>query len=185
MPRAFWILLLGGFLLAGFWLPLRYPEKVPLAHTGGFGEPTCQACHFDGPLNAQGGSLVLEGVPKMYRTGQRYRLTVQLTRLKMASGGFQLAARFADGRQAGTLVPVDDRVEVMEADSSLVLYAQHTKIDTELAAPDTARWILVWTPPTGGASDVTFHAAANAANDDASAFGDFIYTTQAQSKRHP
>jgi hypothetical protein len=42
-------------------------------------------------------------------------------------------------------------------------------------AADTARWTVVWTAPaTGGA--VTFNAAANAANEDDSQLGDYIYT---------
>jgi len=34
-----------------------FPDGPPPAHTGGFGEPTCRACHFDGDLNAEGGGL--------------------------------------------------------------------------------------------------------------------------------
>jgi len=182
MRRRFWIFWGTVLLLGGAWLPARYPDGAPPAHTGGFGEPTCQACHFGGALNEPGGSLVIEGVPKVYRAGQRYELTVQLTRSAMASGGLQQAARLADGSQAGTLDPMDGRVDVIQDDSSAIQYAQHADGGTTLSMPDTVRWMFTWTPAQEETGTVVFHATANAANDDASAFGDFIYTVQAQSK---
>ena len=155
-----------------------YPEAPPVAHTGGFGEPTCQKCHFDLPLNDSGGSLVLGGVPEVYVAGARYLLTVQLTRSAMRRGGFQVAARFTDGaqagQQAGTLQPVDDRTEVVLDDSSAVAYAHHTETGTLLTSPDTARWTVAWTAPQV-AGRIVFHLTANAANDDASEFGDYVY----------
>ena len=97
MRRRFWVFWGALLLLVGAWLPARYPDGAPPAHTGGFGESTCQACHFGSELNEPGGLLTIEGVPEVYRAGQAYQLTVQLTKPAMASGGFQLAARLADG----------------------------------------------------------------------------------------
>ena len=164
-----------------------YADQPLPEHTGGFGEPTCHACHFAEPLNAPGGSLALEGVPPAYTPGATYRLTVRLRKPDMRRGGFQLAGRFADGsaagQQAGTLRPVDaERVAITPAGSTAVQYAHHTLDGTALAHPDAAEWTLEWTPPDTARGPVVFHAAANAANDDASAFGDFVYTQQAQSR---
>ena len=66
-------------------------------------------------------------------------------------------------------------------------YAQHTEAGTVLTRPGTASWTVEWrapatTAPGGGATAVVFHAAANAANDDASEFGDFIYTASATTR---
>jgi hypothetical protein len=47
--------------------------------TGGFGEKSCHSCHLDNPINAPGGHLELEGVPKAYAGGQAYRITIALT----------------------------------------------------------------------------------------------------------
>lgn len=158
----------------------RYEQDPPLAHTGGFDEPTCRACHFDESLNASGGTLALGGVPDTYEPGERYRVTVRLHREGLERSGFELAARFADGTQAGTLHADGDAATVGTDDSSGVQYAHHTPTGTEPAAPDSARWTLEWTAPSSG-DTVVFHAAANAANGDASEFGDFIYTTQQES----
>lgn len=176
--------LLLGLVFAGTVPPAvnvhRYAANPPLAHTGGFGEPTCRACHFGQPLNASGGSLAVTGLPDTYVPGKRYRLTLRLHRPDLGRGGFELTARFPDGTQAGSLRAADEGATVTTIDTSGVQYAHHTPAGTEPAAPDTARWTLEWTaPPSGGL--VVIHAATNAANFDASAFGDFIYTAQRQS----
>lgn len=161
---------------------VAYVDGPPLAHTGGFGEPTCRACHFDAELNEAPGGLVLKGLPAAYEPGERYRFTVALSRAGMGRAGFQLAARFAGGgdagEQAGELRAVNgDRVEVVRHEASGVLYARHREAGTEPITPDSTRWRLDWTAPAAAAGDVVFHVTANAANDDASEFGDFIYAT--------
>jgi hypothetical protein len=163
-----------------------YPEQPPPGHTGGFGEPTCHACHFDGPLNDPSGSLSLEGVPERYTPGERYRLTVVMTRPGVLRGGFQLAVRFAagpeGGRQAGALAPLDARSRITGAGQPEVRYAHHTLPGTALLAPDTARWTLEWTAPAMAAGDIVFHLAANASDGDESPFGDLIYTATRTSR---
>src|SRR4029079_7720870 len=67
--------------------------------TGGFGERSCHLCHLDNPLNAPGGSVSLDGVPATYAPGQTYELTVTISRDGLRRGGFEIAARFASGRQ--------------------------------------------------------------------------------------
>ncbi len=158
----------------------RYADRPPPAHTGGFGEPTCRACHFQHPLNVPGGTLVLDGLPEGYAPGERYRLTVRLQREGMQRSGFELAVRFAEGpavgRQAGTLTAADTtRATITRADA--VQYVHHTVAGTALTDPNAAQWTLVWTAPDTSAP-VIFHAVGNAANGDASAFGDFIYTQE-------
>ena len=153
--------------------PFAYPDAPPTAHTGGFGEPTCHRCHFDAPLDAPGGTLSLDGLPPKLEAGRRYRLTLTLARAGMQSAGFQLSARTADGRSAGRLEALGASVSVVRDDSTGIVYAQHTEAGTALAAPDTARWTFAWTPSDTAAA--VFHAAANATNDDASEFGDFVY----------
>ncbi|QXD17168.1 hypothetical protein GQ464_006280 [Rhodocaloribacter litoris] len=152
-----------------------YADGPPPAHTGGFGEPTCYACHFDGPETPSAGSLTLDGLPAAYEPGAGYLLTVTLAHPGLGAAGFQLSARLADGQPAGTLTPGNARVQVQHVEATGMVYAAHTKAGTGLTAPDTARWTLRWTAPTAG-GPVVFHLAANAANGDDSAFGDVIHT---------
>jgi len=156
--------------------PGAYAEHPPLQYTGGFGEPTCQACHFGAAVNAGDGTLTVDGLPEAVQAGERYRLTVTLA-AAMERSGFMLAVRHLDGRQAGTLAPVDTaRVSVGTPDSTAVQYAHHTLAGTTVPGSERTTWTVQWTAPAVPGDSVVVHVAANAANDDASAFGDDVYT---------
>ena len=160
-------------------IPL-FKTGPPPGHTGGFGEPTCRACHSDAGLNEPGGELALRGAPASYEPGQTYQLEVVLRRAGMLRAGFQLAARFADGAasgaQAGVLAPGDARSFVTWDTLTHVSYIEHNLAGTALAG-DSSHWIIRWTAPATATGPVSFNVAGNAANDDDSPLGDFIYTT--------
>jgi hypothetical protein len=168
--------------LSGFVVPR--PDYPPLAHTGGFGEPTCQACHMGEALNAAGGTLRIEGAPETWRPGERYRLVVVLQRDSLARGGFELAARFlSGGGQAGSLSVADTTLARVTADTAThVQFAHHSMAGTRGGAPGEKRWVVTWRAPAHG-GPVAFHAAAVAANDDDSNLGDLVYTATATSRR--
>lgn len=156
-----------------------YPEAPPPAHTGGFGEPTCHACHFDSVPQPASEALDVRGLPSSgYTPGESYRLTVTLTREGMGRAGFQLAIRFADGpdrgAQAGTLKSDDARTEITIDGTPPVQYIHHTRAGTALTSAGTAAWSFTWIAPDGDAP-ISIDVSANAANDDASEFGDYVY----------
>jgi hypothetical protein len=155
----------------------RYAEGAPPGFSGGFGEQTCHACHFHADLNADPGGVTLSGVPERFVSGERYTLTVTLTRPGLAMGGFQLTARVRDGgTQAGTLAPAAGEEERLGIDvQGAIQYANQRRKGAAPVAPDTSRWALDWTAPeTSG--PVVFHVAANAADGDDRVDGDYIHT---------
>lgn len=157
-------------------------EHPPLARTGGFGEPTCHECHFGGELNGGDGTLSVEGLPSSAQPGRSYRVFVRLS-AEMERAGFMLAVRGTDGKQAGSLVSVDTvRTAVHTVDSTGVQYAHHTRRGTNLTTRRRAEWRVRWTAPSTVGDSVVVHVAANAANDDASEFGDDIYATQSHTQ---
>ena len=164
-----------------------YIDGPPPAHAGGFGGDTCHACHFENDLDDPGGSLTLGGVPDSFDPSMTYRITVSLERRGMARAGFQLPARVSEGSDAGEpagtlqVLGGDERVQVVAGPDGAT-YAQHTEPGTALTGAETTSWTLEWRPLAVDAASVTFHAAANAANDDASEFGDFIYTASATTR---
>ena len=162
-----------------------YLDGPPPAHAGGFGDDTCHACHFENELDDPGGSFTVSGVPDTFDPSAAYRITISLERPGMGRAGFQLAARVNRGGDApaGALKTLDgdERVQIVAGPDG-VTYAQHTEPGTVLTGPETTSWIIEWRPPADGTGSVTFHAAANAANDDASEFGDFIYTAAATTR---
>lgn len=158
-----------------------YDMRPPLAHTGGFGEPTCRECHFDGPASASG-AVTLGGLPAQYRFGAVYRLVVTIRDSTARVGGFQLASRVAAGphagTQAGTLCAMDARVAVVTDSASGVQYASHAGA----AGPDSLQWQLEWRAPSEEVGSVIFHIAANSANDDDSMLGDVILLGTAETR---
>ena len=84
------------------------------------------------------------------------------------SSGFQLIAS-AEGQPAGLFESGDRDVE------SAACGAQIRSTATRPTTGDMARWRLVWRAPAKLDGPVIFHAAASAANDDGSPFGDQIH----------
>lgn len=100
-----------------------------------------------------------------------------LRRAGMLRAGFQLAARFTEGgAAAGALAPTDARTTIVWDTVSHVGYIEHTAPGTSLSG-EVGRWLVRWTAPAAARGAVTFNVAGNAANDDDSPLGDFIYTT--------
>ena len=159
-----------------------YADGAPPGFTGGFGEQACDACHFEGALNIKPGQLTLTGVPERFAAGERYSLTLTLSRPGIAMGGFQLSARMENGgAQAGALTPGPGEEKRIKIEPGKVQYANQRLGGTALAEPGTARWTVIWTAPAAPGA-VVFHAAANAADKDEAARGDYVYTATASSR---
>jgi hypothetical protein len=156
-----------------------YAEGAPPGFSGGFKEESCHACHFEAEPNSGGGRVAIEGVPATFAAGQRYTLTVTLTRAGMKRAGFQLTARFkSNGAQAGVLAPGEKERVAVETQGG-VQYAGQKLAGSSVAEGDTAQWTIEWTAPDRG--PVIFHVSANAADGNERADGDFIYTASAES----
>ena len=172
--------LLAGLLALA--LPLTasaFSTEVPPAHTGGFGEPDCTACHFDSVAKWDSDTLVLEGLPEMYEGGKTYELTVRLEDADMRIAGFLLSARTAGadpcGAPAGRLKPLDRRTARLVYGVPPVEYLRSVSSEIEPHLAPTAIWKLSWRAPDTADGQVAFHLAANAGNGDDSPFGDRVY----------
>jgi hypothetical protein len=177
LTEAFPLMLLGaGACLMTVAAIHAYPAGPPAGVTGGFGEDTCVKCHNSFDLNAGRamglGDLAVSGLPKQYQPGQTYQVKVEHTHVKDRSvWGFQLAARAKEsGQQAGELKPVDDHTQVLSEKG--IQYVEHTAEGTFSNV-----FQFDWTAPRDAVGDIVFNAAGNAADGDASAVGDYIYST--------
>lgn len=168
---------------------LKYPENPPPAHTGGFGEPSCHACHFDGEINEGEGSLRLLGLTEKYTVGTSHTIEILLAQEDMERAGLQLSARYADGSkagaQAGRFVLIDDKLAIDTEDH--IQYVHHTRLGTDLSDRGKVKWAFRWEAPEtlDDGEIVVFHLAANASNGDDSEFGDFIYLEEVEVKAQP
>lgn len=147
-----------------------FAEGPPSGHSGGFGEPTCAACHFGGLENPVDGLFDIVGLPNAAQADSTYRLEVVLRLPSMKRSGFQLTARLADGTQAGTFTPADDRTAI---DRDGVQYLVQTEAGSYPAEQGSMRWTVRWTAPSVP-GPVQFHGAANAANGDDLPIGDTV-----------
>jgi hypothetical protein len=154
-----------------------YPDGAPPGFSGGFTEQSCDGCHFHAAPNSGPGRLVIDGVPDRMVSGEQYRVTISLTHTGMKLAGFQMTARFKDdGAQAGTLAAEPSSPARVAIDTqSGIQYAGHRREGSTVETPDESRWVVLWTAPPAGRA-VMFHVAANAADGDERADGDFIYT---------
>ena len=166
------IIVLIAILTCGMAITLWYPENPPVAHTGGFGEPTCHACHFDGAVNDELGVLSIAGLDATYVPGQRYTLSVVLVRPGLQEAGFQLSIRTDDGEQAGAIQTSSERVGIDRAKG--IEYVRHSPRGTGGIVSDSSLWTFHWAAPEDSIP-VHLHVVANAANGDESEFGDAIY----------
>src|SRR5690606_36334131 len=93
----------GALLLIANAMPTPYRDGPPLAHTGGFGEPTCSACHGGRDVNTGSGTVGIDGFPSSYRTDSTYTIVVSIVQADMVLSGFELAIRDSLGNGLGTL----------------------------------------------------------------------------------
>jgi hypothetical protein len=154
-----------------------YVDGAPAGFSGGFNEESCHGCHFHHDLNSGPGRVTIAGLPPRVLAGERYSLTITLTRPEMRLAGFQLTARLKDGgTQAGTLAPAPGEEARVGIDVSRdVQYANQRKTGASPSGSDTATWSLVWTAPRTS-DPIVFHVAANAADADNTAEGDYVHT---------
>jgi len=156
-----------------------FESGPPPGHTGALGQPDCTVCHFDNDANVQGGTVTLNGVPATYLAGQQYAILVILEHSVLSTGGFQLTVQDIAGDPAGKLDAVQMDVKTINVDGTDHSYVQHSK-PRKMRDDDTdIRWTVVWTAP-GGNRDLIIGVAAVAANVDASALGDYVYTATAR-----
>jgi len=154
--------------------------------TGGFGEQSCHLCHLDNPVNAPGGTLEVSGVPPTYAAGEKYTITVRIAREDVRRAGFEIAARFASGkqrgRQAGAWRVVDARAQLIPgAVDKALTFVQHNLAGSRAQTPGANVWTVEWTAPAPAAGAVQFNVAANASNNDDSPLGDYIYLKSVRS----
>ncbi len=156
-----------------------FPEGPPARLTGGFGEDSCHACHWEFEENPAEGELRISGFPEEYEPGRTYELRIGLERSGISVAGFQLAARHAgDTTQAGSFdVPAEeeDRVEVVTERE--IEFAQHRLGGIEPEEEGATGWSVRWTAPTSDAR-VLLHASAVAGDGDQSQMGDRVYTVE-------
>jgi uncharacterized protein (TIGR03437 family) len=152
------------------------------ARTGAPGELTCNmaGCHNSFTTNSGGGTLSLTGLPASYTPNQEINLTVTLSQANRAAYGFEITALDEQNRRAGELIVTDtSRTQRITGvvGGNLREYITHNFNGATPSGAGQGSWNLRWKAPAQSVGRVTFYIAGNAANNNGSPDGDFIYTT--------
>ncbi len=149
----------------------------PDGRTGGPDQLTCaDGCHTGNALNSGDGTLSISGLPAQYALGETYPITVTLDKSGQMRWGFELAALSIQAEQAGTIA-VTDADSTQTSTTSSITYIKHTADGTRAGTVGPKSWTFDWTAPLTDVGEVTLYAAGNAADNNNSSSGDFIYTT--------
>ncbi len=144
-------------------------------YTGGFGEANCTACHT-GAVNPSGGSVAVEAASWSPARAVPVTVTIRDTAAGRQRWGFQLSARFRDGKQAGSFSP-GSGVDVILGTNG-IQYAGNAPAARQAGSSFT--YTVMWTAPgETAAGDVLFSAAGMAADGDGGKEGDRTFTVQA------
>lgn len=141
-----------------------YPDGAPWKTLDRPGE-ACASCHFGSASVAGSEALSLAGAPVAAEPGETYELTLRFAPGTPGIAGYLAAFHRADG-EAGAVAAEGEQ----EAKGAAV----RSTVPLPVSAETQAEWRFAWTAPaTPG--PVALHIAANAANDDASPFGDMVH----------
>jgi len=150
-----------------------FPDAPPWGHHGAPGDPDCTACHFDATAVEPSPALRVEGLPERVEAGASYRITIRLDAAGARAAGLLLVAAHAgeprDAAPAGDFEAVDARTQARGA------AARSTAAGSRPTERGDLVWTVVWHAPQRLAGPVVLYLAANAANGDASPFGDTIH----------
>ena len=166
------LLLLAIMTLLPTGLVLGFSTGPPAGYAGDPpGNNNCTACHTSFPLNSGDGELSLTELAE-YEPGQTYTMTVNLSDPGQSRWGFQLIPKDENNVVSGDVIITDQTRTQFAGD-----YLEHTSAGTN-PGTDGNSWSFDWTAPEVGAGPVTFYVAGNAANNNGTNQGDYIYTIQ-------
>jgi len=147
-----------------------FSSGPPNGVTGAPGEGSCIDCHSGFPLNSGPGWLVIAG-PPAFEPGLTYPVTITLLQDGPLRWGFEFSPLVV-----GSCTITDPTTTQLEMENGKT-YVKHTSAGTYEGSPGPTTWSFDWTAPVDAPETITFYAAGNAADNDGSTGGDYIYTT--------
>jgi len=156
--------------------------------TGAPGEKICVAskCHVDHEVNSGPGKLSALGIPKEYKPGQPYPITIQLQQNGQKIWGFELTAINDSLSEAGKIVKFDGhklQLDEDEVNGKTRFYLKHTRRGTHLGQKNgPVQWHFTWQAPDKPEGTISFYIAGNAGNGNKEPTGDYIYQIKVESQ---
>jgi hypothetical protein len=151
-----------------------YSSGPPNGVTGAPGEGTCHDCHNSFDLNSGAGTLTITA-PDQFEAEQTYDIVVSLAQATQTRWGFEFTPL-----DIGTCT-ITDEENTQASISGGNTYVKQTSQGTYAGETLAVLWTFQWTAPADPPEQVTFYAAGNAADNNGSTSGDYVYTTTATS----
>lgn len=149
--------------------------------TGAPGEGNCTECHdsFGEETNRGNGFVSIEA-PSRYEAGERLSISVSVGQPGQRRWGFEITALTTDTNEPAGQFAITDPVhtQLIQGENGR-FYVEHTEEGTHPGQLGGATWTFDWIAPETDVGPVAFYAAGNAANNDGTRLGDWIYTTVA------
>ena len=147
-------------------LVFGYPDGAPWGAANPAAHENCGSCHFGTDPVMESEHLSVEGLPAQVEEGRKYDFVLSLTDPEMAVGGFQFVIDTSTG-ESGTLNSTDGELEF--AGSAI------RSVEPRSSELGEVRWTFSWLAPRNVVDPIYVYAAASAANNDQSPFGDIIH----------
>jgi hypothetical protein len=160
-------------VVIGLFIPITVNASSsgpPNGKTGAPGEGTCHDCHNSFDLNSGSGALTIIA-PEQFEAEQTYEIVVSLEQAGQARWGFEFSPL-----EIGTCTITDPATTQLDVEAGKT-YVKQTSGGTFAGETAPVTWAFQWTAPADPPDAVTFYAAGNAANNNGSTSGDYIYTT--------
>lgn len=151
-----------------------YSTGPPNEKTGAPGEGTCHDCHNSFDLNSGAGALTITG-PDEFEAGETYEILVSLEQIGQTRWGFEFTP--LDIGSCTVTDPQNTQIDISGGNT----YVKQTAQGTFAGDTPSAVWAFDWTAPADPPEEVTFYAAGNAANNNGSTTGDYVYTASVTS----
>jgi len=161
-------------------MAIAFPWGPYNGYTGAPGEFNCTACHGSFALNAGAGDFVEQCASPggEYVPGDSYTICLELSDPQASRWGFEITLIDASGVKAGVLAPVDGQTQVADSliAGDLRQYGKHTLSGTSPGTTGSKTWTMQWQAPPVGTGTVTLYGMGNAANNNGTILGDYIYS---------
>lgn len=179
--KSFQILAIVAVFAGYAYAKMTGPDRGYTGAPGDIGD--CTVCHDSfGFPNVGPGSVSIGNVPPVYQPGQLYTLTVNIQDPHARRWGFEMTALDSSGNKAGAFAPLDSYTQIASTGTPVGnrQYIEHTLEGTFPGTSGGHTWQVQWAAPATDIGTVKFYCAGNAANNDGTNQGDYIYTNGAQ-----
>ncbi|MEY2707508.1 MAG: hypothetical protein RIQ91_138, partial [Bacteroidota bacterium] len=161
---------------------ISYTSGASPAYTGAISEGNCTSCHSSYSLVTSGNQWnrirITSNIPSTgYLPDSTYTITLTYAESGISKFGFQLTALDTTNAAAGTFSTADSRTSTSSTSvgGKTRYYIGQTTTGSAKVGTDSTAWTFKWKAPSTNVGKVKLYTTVNAANNNGSDNGDYIY----------